>query len=133
MPHVWQNARLLESFGLCVIFTSLFLEIVYKCLLFYLVKFEPKLEMLIRVIKFDCILDTCHGGSHLCQGQLVVFQLKINYSSYQVCTGLLLVKLRVKCQSISGCHQLIIGSTLPSTNWVQTLFSRIRLSYCYSS
>ena len=43
-------------------------------------------------------------------GQLVTVRLEITYSRYRVCTDSVLVEVRVECQSVSGCHRLIIGS-----------------------
>ena len=54
--------------------------------------------------------------------RLVTVRLKINYSSYQVSIVSVSIEVRVECQSVSGCHRLIIGSILLGTYWVQVFF-----------
>ena len=42
--------------------------------------------------------------------RLVTVRLEIGYSSYHVGIGLVSLEVRVKCQLVLGCHQLLIGS-----------------------
>ena len=51
-------------------------------------------------------------------GRFVTVRLKIGYPSYRVSIGSVSVVVRVECQSISGCHRLIIGSVLPGIDGV---------------
>ena len=37
-------------------------------------------------------------------------RLEIGYSSYRVSISSVSVEVRVECQSVSGCHRLLIGS-----------------------
>ena len=88
------------------------------------------LEVFIRVI--GSISDECHSiwlyfgyvlrRAILESGRLVTVRLKIGYSNYRVSIRSVSVKVRVEFQSVSGSHQLIIGSVLPGTDRVQVFF-----------
>ena len=93
------------------------------------------LEVFIRVI--GSISDGCHSirlhfGSvffrlllqrvTLGSSRLVTVRMEIGYSSYRVSISSVSVEVRVECQSVSGCHRLLIGSVLSGTDQVRVFF-----------
>ena len=89
------------------------------------------LEVFIRVIRsvsdrynsirlyFGCVLRRVTLGS----SRLVTVRLKIDYSNYRISISSVSVEVRVKFQSVAGCHRLIIGS----------VFYRVQIGFGYFS
>ena len=77
--------------------------------------------MLFNLLYFGCVLRRVTLGS----GRFVMVRLKIGYSSYWVEISSVSVEVRVKFQSVSGCHRLITGSILSGTDWFR-VFSKLQ-------